>query len=179
MQAPSPCTHTISGSISLPFRGSFNLSLTVLVHYRSLDIFSLRRWTSHIQSEFHVFRPTQQTNYKVRVTWHTRLSLSLAELSRSFCSHREFFTLCGPMVGSTSLCSTWNKFQLPQKGICMLQPPLSIHLPTYPPRSPVRISDESDIKTKVNKWKLKKFGLYRFRSPLLPASLFTFFSSGY
>ena len=33
--APTPCTHTISGSISLPFRGSFNLSLTVLVHYRS------------------------------------------------------------------------------------------------------------------------------------------------
>ena len=92
--APSPCTHTISGSISLPFRGSFNLSLTVLVHYRSLDIFSLRRWTSHIQSEFHVFRPTQQTNYKVCGTWHTRLSLSLAELSRSFCSHRKFFTLC-------------------------------------------------------------------------------------
>ena len=63
--APSPCTHTISGSISLPFRGSFNLSLTVLVHYRSLDIFSLRRWTSHIQSGFHVPRPTQQTNDKV------------------------------------------------------------------------------------------------------------------
>ena len=33
--APTPCTHTISGSISLPFLGSFNLSLTVLVHYRS------------------------------------------------------------------------------------------------------------------------------------------------
>jgi len=182
MQAPSPCTHTISGSISLPFRGSFNLSLTVLVHYRSLDIFSLRRWTSHIQSEFHVFRPTQQTNYKVRVTWHTRLSLSLAELSNSFCSRREFFTLCKPMVGFASLCSAWNSdcssVQLPQKGICMLQPPLSIHLPTYPPRSLVRISDESSMNSKVNKWKLKKFGLYRFRSPLLPASLFTFFFLG-
>ena len=33
--APTPCTHTISGSISLPFLGSFNLSLTVLVLYRS------------------------------------------------------------------------------------------------------------------------------------------------
>src|SRR5579884_855985 len=33
--APTPCTHLISGSISLPFRGSFNLSLTVLVRYRS------------------------------------------------------------------------------------------------------------------------------------------------
>ena len=26
----------VSGSISLPFRGAFHLSLTVLVHYRSL-----------------------------------------------------------------------------------------------------------------------------------------------
>jgi hypothetical protein len=34
--APTVCRHMISGSISLPFRGSFHLSLTVLVHYRSL-----------------------------------------------------------------------------------------------------------------------------------------------
>src|SRR5690606_16264906 len=35
-QAPTVCMHTVSGSISLPFRGSFRLSLTVLVHYRSI-----------------------------------------------------------------------------------------------------------------------------------------------
>ncbi len=29
------CKHMVSGSISLPSRGSFHLSLTVLVHYRS------------------------------------------------------------------------------------------------------------------------------------------------
>ena len=34
--ASTVCKHTVSGSISLPFRGSFHLSLTVLVHYRSL-----------------------------------------------------------------------------------------------------------------------------------------------
>jgi hypothetical protein len=28
--------HPVSGSISLPSRGSFRLSLTVLVHYRSM-----------------------------------------------------------------------------------------------------------------------------------------------
>src|SRR4029078_7060477 len=33
--APTACRHTVSGSISLPLRGSFHLSLTVLVHYRS------------------------------------------------------------------------------------------------------------------------------------------------
>src|SRR5690606_39293444 len=35
-EAPPVCMHTVSGSISLPFRGSFRLSLTVLVHYRSI-----------------------------------------------------------------------------------------------------------------------------------------------
>ena len=35
-RAPTACKHTVSGSISLPSRGAFHLSLTVLVHYRSL-----------------------------------------------------------------------------------------------------------------------------------------------
>ena len=34
--APTVCMHAVSGSVSLPFRGSFRLSLTVLVHYRSI-----------------------------------------------------------------------------------------------------------------------------------------------
>jgi hypothetical protein len=33
--ASTGCRHTVSGSISLPSRGSFHLSLTVLLHYRS------------------------------------------------------------------------------------------------------------------------------------------------
>ena len=35
-RALTTCRHTVSGSISLPSRGAFHLSLTVLVHYRSL-----------------------------------------------------------------------------------------------------------------------------------------------
>ncbi len=34
--APTACKHSVSDSISLPYRGAFHLSLTVLVHYRSL-----------------------------------------------------------------------------------------------------------------------------------------------
>jgi hypothetical protein len=34
--APTVCKRTVSGAISLPSRGTFHLSLTVLVHYRSL-----------------------------------------------------------------------------------------------------------------------------------------------
>src|SRR5215213_8119224 len=33
--APTDCRQTVSGTISLPSRGTFHLSLTVLVHYRS------------------------------------------------------------------------------------------------------------------------------------------------
>src|SRR5918911_3874919 len=33
--APTACRHAVSGTISLPSRGAFHLSLTVLVRYRS------------------------------------------------------------------------------------------------------------------------------------------------
>src|ERR1700758_704665 len=35
--APTDCRHTVSGTISLPSRGTFHLSLTVLVRYRSSE----------------------------------------------------------------------------------------------------------------------------------------------
>ena len=51
----------VSGTISLPSRGAFHLSLTVLVHYRSLGEwrFGLARWSSRIPTGFHVSRRTQ------------------------------------------------------------------------------------------------------------------------
>ena len=36
LRAPTVCMYAVSDSISLPSRGSFRLSLTVLVHYRSI-----------------------------------------------------------------------------------------------------------------------------------------------
>ena len=39
--APTPCKHMVSDLFHSPLRGSFHLSLTVLVHYRSLKVFSL------------------------------------------------------------------------------------------------------------------------------------------
>ena len=58
-QAPSLYQHKISGSISLPFRGSFHLSLMVLVRYRSRILFSLGEWSPLFQSRFLVSEPTQ------------------------------------------------------------------------------------------------------------------------
>jgi len=55
------CKQRVSGSLSLPFRGSFHLSITVLVRYRSPLVFRLRGWSPHVQTGFHVSRPTLDT----------------------------------------------------------------------------------------------------------------------
>ncbi len=57
---PTACRHTVSGTISLPSRGAFHLSLTVLVHYRSSRVFSLGEWSPRIPTGFHVSRGTHE-----------------------------------------------------------------------------------------------------------------------
>jgi hypothetical protein len=49
----------VSGSVSSPSRGAFHLSLTVLVHYWSLKVFSLGEWSPQLPTRFHVPRGTQ------------------------------------------------------------------------------------------------------------------------
>ena len=44
------CKHTVSDSFHSLNKGSFHLSLTVLVHYRSPRVFSLGRWASRFPS---------------------------------------------------------------------------------------------------------------------------------
>ena len=51
---PTACRFIISGSISLPSRGSFQLSLTVLVHFRSDGVFRLSPWSGQIPARFPV-----------------------------------------------------------------------------------------------------------------------------
>ena len=57
--APTACKRMVSGTISLPLRGTFHLSLTVLVRYRSPLVFSLAGWSPRIRSGFHVSGSTQ------------------------------------------------------------------------------------------------------------------------
>ena len=66
------CKLTVSCSISLPFRGSFHLSLTVLFTIGHLGIFSLTRWSSQIHTEFHVFHATWDTD-KLQSTFGYRI----------------------------------------------------------------------------------------------------------
>ena len=60
------CKHTVSCSISLPFGGSFHLSLTVLCAIGHDRIFSLGRWSSQIQTGFLVPRLTYEQSNSVR-----------------------------------------------------------------------------------------------------------------
>ncbi len=80
-RTPTACKHTVSGSISLRSRGSFHLSLTVLVRYRSLRVFSLGRWSSHLPTGFLVSRGTRD-NTASPVPTTTGLSPPMAGLSR-------------------------------------------------------------------------------------------------
>ena len=54
----------VSGSISLPFRGAFHLSLTVLSAIGCQVVFSLGRWTSLIHTGFLVSRATRDHSQK-------------------------------------------------------------------------------------------------------------------
>ena len=57
---PTDCRHMISGSISLPSRGAFHLSLTVLSAIGHRSIFSLTRWSGLIPTGFLVPRSTRE-----------------------------------------------------------------------------------------------------------------------
>ena len=56
--APIACKHKVSGSISLPSRGSFHLSLTVLFAIGHRLVFRLGGWAPLLQTGFHVSGPT-------------------------------------------------------------------------------------------------------------------------
>ena len=64
--ALTACKSTVSGSISLPSRGPFHLSLTVLCAIGSYEVFSLGGWSPQIPTGFRVSRCT-------RVTYHAEI----------------------------------------------------------------------------------------------------------
>src|SRR2546428_5840291 len=66
----------VSGSLSSPFRGTFHLSLTVLVHYRSLKVLSLGGWSPQLPTRFHVSRGTQDPSPPRMIVLDGTLTLS-------------------------------------------------------------------------------------------------------
>src|SRR5690242_14827890 len=74
--------YVVSGSISSPSRGAFHLSLTVLVHYRSLNVLSLGGWSPQLPTRFRVSRGTQDPS-DASLPVSTGLSPALVALSNA------------------------------------------------------------------------------------------------
>ncbi len=75
--APAVCRHRISGSLSLPSRGPFHLSFTVLCAIGHWVVFSLTGWSPHVPTKFRVCRGTPDTACYCRPSC-TGLSPSMA-----------------------------------------------------------------------------------------------------
>ncbi len=88
--ASTVCEYRVSGSISLPSRGSCHLSLTVLCAIGHRVVFSLGGWSLLLPTGFHVSRGTLDHTSSFLVST-TGLLPSMAELSNSlhlrYCIH--------------------------------------------------------------------------------------------
>src|SRR3712207_9190792 len=85
---------TLFRSISLPLRGTFHLSLTVLVRYRSPLVFSLAGWSPRIRSGFHVSGSTQvpteeSLECRLRDSNPLRTDFPDCSATRAFCRSEE------------------------------------------------------------------------------------------
>ena len=75
--APAGREHRVSGSLSLPSRGPFHLSLTVLYAIGHWVVFSLGGWSPRLPTRFHVSRGTLDPARCLLIS-RTGLSPSLA-----------------------------------------------------------------------------------------------------
>ena len=93
--APTACGRTVSGTVSLPSRGAFHLSLTVLVRYRSQE--SVQPWRVVPPASDRVSRARPYSGYSsaVRMVSRTGLSPAAAGPSMPFRYHVDLQPLPG------------------------------------------------------------------------------------
>ena len=82
--ASTPCKHMVSGLFHCPYRATFHLSLTVLVHYRSSNVFSLTGQFRQIPPSYSCLEVLKNGNKKDNLFSTTGLSPSRAKLSSLF-----------------------------------------------------------------------------------------------
>ena len=91
--------HMVSGSFSLPSRGSFHLSLTVLYSIGHMVVFSLMRWSSLLPSGFLVSRRTLDSCSPCSLFSRTGLLPCFAVLSNTILL-TQTITLCKSLPDS-------------------------------------------------------------------------------
>src|SRR5579864_3075095 len=114
--------YVVSGSLSSPFRGAFHLSLTVLVHYRSLKVFSLGGWSPLL--------PTNSPGFVV-----LRIPTGVPS--------------CAPTGLSPPLVAPSNAFEFARLTCCRSYNPSQASRPRWfgllPPRSPLLRESQVDF----------------------------------
>ena len=82
--APIACKHKVSGSLSLPSRGPFHLSLTVLFAIGHWVVFRLGGWALRLHTGFHVSGTTlvPSVSFKVSSTGVSPSSLRFSKTVR-------------------------------------------------------------------------------------------------
>lgn len=73
-KALTDCQHTVSGTISLPSRGTFHHSLTVLIHYRSIASYQTYRTVPADSQQIpraHCYSGTPRTPKHTHFTYRT------------------------------------------------------------------------------------------------------------
>ena len=93
-RAPTARKQLVSDSVSLPFRGSFHLSLAVLVHYRSPEYLALPHGRGSFPQGFSCPVVLRNRPGVLRIS-PTGLSPAVAPLSRGF-DYRELLCLPSP-----------------------------------------------------------------------------------
>ena len=97
-RAPTACRHTVSGTISLPSRGAFHLSLTVLVHYRSQE--SIQPWRVVPPDSYRISRVRHYSGTALAGAAVSRTGL-LTRYGRPFQASSATTTLCNCARGLT------------------------------------------------------------------------------
>ena len=102
--APTACKHRVSGSLSLPSRGSFHLSLTVLFSIGHQVVFSLGGWSPRLPTGFLVSCGTLDTRHTrhLRVPDFYRLRSGFPAV---FCFVSSYF--CGSETPSVRRRTVW------------------------------------------------------------------------
>ena len=77
------CKHKVSGSVSLPSRGPFHLSLTVLFAIGHWVVFRLGGWAPRLQTGFHVSCPTLVSPWFYHLFAYGDFTLSVATFQSS------------------------------------------------------------------------------------------------
>ena len=110
--APTACKHRVSGTLSLPSRGTFHLSLTVLFAIGHQVVFSLGGWSPRFPTGFLVSCGTLDTAVYDQFSC-TGLSPSLAGLSRTV-----------PLTSHNHVCSPNPEVHAPRFGLFPFRSPL-------------------------------------------------------